>query len=360
MAKRRTKTAEVKPLIGPAILKVGSPDTEQNKVASKSKISAASDSGIVDTPNPPASVPLRCLSREEIKEQNQKRQIEFPTRTAGLNELANTEIDLAKAAIKYCSNLHLLCDDLVLIKTILEHTLDDPSDSMHYSVDSHEWLLKQSALALNGLANVIDIMEPQLRVPVKTTELRRIASHLYFIIDPDVKFSHTKATEQHWAEVELAESGLCDLKEQIENLKAFVEFREVSVRDSGSGGVEPNDSSGIGMLPSNVGVLSIRPQETVVQRACHSEDFRCVNWYGMEYIFTPGQAGAVQHLWHAWESGIPSCSSVAIIDATGGDSKRVRDIFKGTETHPAWGTMIRKQGRDMFFLLPPESSENPT
>ena len=136
-------------------------------------------------------------------------------------------------------------------------------------------------------------------------------------------------------EVDLAESGLWPLKQQVNNLKGFIELSADSPID---------------------------PRENQVQSPAHSEDFRCVNWYGKVYSFTPGQAGVVRLLWQAWESGVPSCSSLAITDAAGGDSSRVRDIFKvtGAVMHPAFGTMICKRGRDMYFLHIPDSSENPT
>lgn len=218
---------------------------------------------------------------------------------------------------------------------MLEHTLDDPPDQIHYSTDSHDSLLQCSASALEGLANVVDIMQSTMTIPFRTDELRRIAESLSFILDPEGKCHYAVETDQHWVEVDLAESGLCSLKQQVKNLRGFIEV-------GGNSSKPPKGDHG--------------------KDASHSEDFRCVNWYGAVYHFTTGQAGAVQRLWEAWESGMPSISSIIVTEASGGDSKRVRDLFKGKGKvmHLAWKTMICKQGRDQYFLHPPENSENPT
>lgn len=102
--------------------------------------------------------------------------------------------------------------------------MDDPSGGIHHSVDSHEWVLKHSALALDSLVNVIDVLQTLVQLPIQTNVLRHIVSRLHFILEPEGKLHAALETDQHWEEVDLAESGLRPLKRQIENLTMFAEL----------------------------------------------------------------------------------------------------------------------------------------
>lgn len=79
----------------------------------------------------------------------------------------------------------------------------------------------------------------------------------------------------------------------------------------------------------------------------HSPDFRSVVWFGEPYTFTPTQAAIVEKLWEAWEDDCPGVGQVALLEAVGSDSNRLRDVFKD---HPAWGTMIVSGAKGMYRL----------
>jgi hypothetical protein len=90
------------------------------------------------------------------------------------------------------------------------------------------------------------------------------------------------------------------------------------------------------------------------QRPTHSPDFRCVDWFGTEYTFTPTQAACVRVLWEAWEQRAPELGQDRIAADAESDAQRLRDVFtKGK--HPAWGTMIVPgTTRSAFKLSAPE------
>lgn len=92
--------------------------------------------------------------------------------------------------------------------------------------------------------------------------------------------------------------------------------------------------------------------------ALHSDDFRTVNWYGTEYIFTFTQAECVRVLWEEWARGTPEVSEVTIQSKMGRRCGRLRDVFKKSNngTHPAWGTMICRGTKGAFRLKKPEIS----
>jgi hypothetical protein len=92
------------------------------------------------------------------------------------------------------------------------------------------------------------------------------------------------------------------------------------------------------------------------------DDFRSVCWFGTDYSFTPNQAGVVKVLWNAWQSRTPEVSDTTLLDASGGDGRRIRDVFRGTgnKMHPAWDTMIQRGRRDTLKLVEPEIPDIPT
>jgi hypothetical protein len=69
----------------------------------------------------------------------------------------------------------------------------------------------------------------------------------------------------------------------------------------------------------------------------HSDDFRCVRWFGRLYGFTTPQAAAVAVLWRNWRRGTPDVADETLLHAAGVNAKRLVDLFKGSA---AWGTMI--------------------
>jgi hypothetical protein len=83
--------------------------------------------------------------------------------------------------------------------------------------------------------------------------------------------------------------------------------------------------------------------------ATHTDDFRSVNWYGTEYVFTPTQAACVRVLWEAWERGTPAVGQDAILEAAGSVGGSLRHVFRKGK-HPAWGKMIVSPGKGTFRL----------
>ena len=103
----------------------------------------------------------------------------------------------------------------------------------------------------------------------------------------------------------------------------------------------------------------VRRQPPIVTTPTHNENYDSVNWYGAEHAFTTKQAAAIKVLWKAWKAGRPSVHGIELIDAAESSGKRPRDIFRsGSITHPAWGTMIVKEGGSHYKLSPPKVSES--
>ncbi len=77
------------------------------------------------------------------------------------------------------------------------------------------------------------------------------------------------------------------------------------------------------------------------EKATHSPGFRAVNWFGVEYFFSPMQARVVAMLWAAWQEGTGGgqVEQDALLLGAESDQQRLRDLF-GRGDHPAWGTMI--------------------
>ena len=88
-------------------------------------------------------------------------------------------------------------------------------------------------------------------------------------------------------------------------------------------------------------VFKLRPAEVVQtlrrQRpeVAHSDDFRCVRWYGVEYTFSPQQAACVKLLYEHWERGTPEISADFLSETV--ECSKIADLFRN---HPAWGVMV--------------------
>ena len=93
--------------------------------------------------------------------------------------------------------------------------------------------------------------------------------------------------------------------------------------------------------------------------ANHSPDFASINWFGRVYTFTRPQAEVVASLWQAWKDDCPFLSQYTLLEISGSESTRLRDVFKN---HAAWGTMIQHGpacGGTMgtYRLLPPRDND---
>lgn len=101
---------------------------------------------------------------------------------------------------------------------------------------------------------------------------------------------------------------------------------------------------------------------TETRIARFGDEFRSVWWFGTEYSFTTSQANVVKVLWNAWKNKTPEVSHVTLLDASGSDAKRMRDVFResGNAMNPAWDTMIQRGRKDTLKLVPPTLPEIPT
>ena len=90
--------------------------------------------------------------------------------------------------------------------------------------------------------------------------------------------------------------------------------------------------------------------------------FRSVLSYGTKYSFTLNQSKVVELLYQTWEKGTPAVPDVHLLDAYGGDGKRVRDVFKeaGNKINKAYGTMIQRGRRGTHQLEKPKTPSIPT
>jgi len=87
----------------------------------------------------------------------------------------------------------------------------------------------------------------------------------------------------------------------------------------------------------------------------HSTDFRCLDWYGQEFTFTPMQAACLKTLYENWSNSTPVVGEQTILESADSSSDRLRDVFdKGK--HPAWETIIKPANKGAFQLAKPDES----
>ena len=104
-----------------------------------------------------------------------------------------------------------------------------------------------------------------------------------------------------------------------------------------------------GELPQD-GLLTLAISRVVVPSGnfLHSPDFRSVVWKGDLMHFSPGQAAAIEVLFDAYNSGSPEVGQGHVLESTGSEAHRLRDLFKRS---PAWETLIvRGEGKGTFRL----------
>jgi hypothetical protein len=96
-----------------------------------------------------------------------------------------------------------------------------------------------------------------------------------------------------------------------------------------------------------------------------SDDYTSADWFGTRYTFAKGnQAASVRVLAEAFQSGGHSLSQETIRERIGSNADKfdLRKVFRskgrngGYKQHPAWGTMIRQDGKGAYRLAPPESA----
>lgn len=86
----------------------------------------------------------------------------------------------------------------------------------------------------------------------------------------------------------------------------------------------------------------------------HSEDFTTLVWRGETFHFSKAQSRVIARLWQAWINGTPSVSTSMLLEVAGSSGTRLRDVFKG---HPAWGTVIVKDGARGSVQMPDPRGE---
>ncbi|MEO1529308.1 MAG: hypothetical protein AAFX06_28135 [Planctomycetota bacterium] len=84
----------------------------------------------------------------------------------------------------------------------------------------------------------------------------------------------------------------------------------------------------------------------------HGKDYRSVRWGDTIFEFTPNQAAVVAILFKAFDNGTPAVGEVTLLEDSGVDSSRLRDVFR---KHPAFSTMIVPgQTKGTFQIVDPE------
>ena len=102
------------------------------------------------------------------------------------------------------------------------------------------------------------------------------------------------------------------------------------------------------------------PDQATLGDARHSDDFRSVHWYGVDYTFTASQAACVKVLWRNWDNRTPEIGEDTILTDPEVDAaaKRLIDLFRQRNSpsgyHPAWGTMIVQGRKGAYRLQAPD------
>jgi len=91
----------------------------------------------------------------------------------------------------------------------------------------------------------------------------------------------------------------------------------------------------------------------------HTTDFSTVVWFGEEYHFNETQGKCVEILWAEWEKdpeGKRTVHQRTIRDSISSENAdfRLIQVFRTRDgMHRAWGRMIHKLGRGLFYLAKP-------
>jgi hypothetical protein len=89
-----------------------------------------------------------------------------------------------------------------------------------------------------------------------------------------------------------------------------------------------------------------------------SADFRTCRWGRSEFTFTPNQSQIVKLLYRVWENGGGRVGKDYLLSESNINADRIDKVFYELVSgkrrrHPAWGTMIRSDGRGLYWLVPP-------
>lgn len=124
-----------------------------------------------------------------------------------------------------------------------------------------------------------------------------------------------------------------------------------------------------GSARENAGTSTATTHVESAAPASHSEDFTSVNWFGTRHTFSKGlQAESVRALWAAWQNGNHSLSQATIAEkiGTSADDFQLSKVFRrrrsdgpGYEQHPAWGTMIQREEKGTYSLVPCDPARTP-
>jgi hypothetical protein len=320
---------------------------------------------------------FRTQTATELRENNEWINSFFPGVTEGkaerslLLELSNVRDHLTVAVRTYCLDLNLLLAHLRFLDEILNTALSRPANRIWRNRREKQWILDQVFQAFQGLASTIAVLKSMVAIPFDEHVLKESAQNIEWAFD--LNGPGIDADEADCRVDELLIYGKLSHLVEIEKLATYVTLSsETKPSESveGSTDLTLTHEDSLSITPRLASADTQDPQAAVSEdgkekpppQFSHSEDYRCVNWYGDVYDFTVAQAAVIQCLWEAWEARLPYVSESTICDAAAGDSKRVRDIFKvaGSKMHPAWKTMIVKKGNNLFFLKPPTDQEIPT
>lgn len=271
----------------------------------------------------------------------ERRRAAFESRLAELTAMRQQFEDQKSSALAYKKNLGLLAQHLEIIVATLQGTLDGENPDLWPDQTARRLLLQKCQVLFENLVLAVAILGAEVVLPIDPNELRAAARTLEELLSDENAGCDRAVTERHWMEVEFADGGLDRLRELIVTIEAIHQIRTA-------------EDQGLPALTSQPEALTMQP---VV-----SEDFCSLTIGEQRYIFSPTQAAVVRILWNAWVARTPAVFGESILEGSGSQGARVRDIFKisGKEMHPAWGKLIVKDGRNRYFLNFPEKSRSPT
>jgi len=132
-----------------------------------------------------------------------------------------------------------------------------------------------------------------------------------------------------------AQEEIIDLKPAFEDWNSFEVGLRHELREMvGKASVDNLDPPGEAAVDQSGGDGS--PTTSMM---AHNDDFTSVNINGDHYTFTVPQSKVIRLLYEAWKDGFPDVESVRLLQVSGSDSNRLKNVFS---RHEAWGKLVIK------------------
>jgi hypothetical protein len=196
-------------------------------------------------------------TEEQRRADDEQREREFGTRTAGLRKAAEL-LNTGEAAIRqYRNTPRLLCIHLNQVYEMLKGTLDGPTDRVPYNRESREWILQTSRTVLAACQRVFKALAMAgIQVPVDQSRLQRIVDDLSMILDPEGDNNNEFHERQYLREENLATYGLDGLWEELDTFNMWCVIKSDEVELPEVAGIETNAFVSGPAGPGDVPVVS--------------------------------------------------------------------------------------------------------